>query len=243
MCCAAAIRRSATISFRSTSARRRARDDVPGAVEHTIPVKPIADFAARWEACWRAPGQCRGCGSRWSAAAPAVSSSLCRRNIASERWAWRREVALVTRDALLPSHNRRVRRLFERIFAERGIAVLTDSPVIRVEPGALRLRPTAGASSSTRRLWVTEAGAAPWLAETGLPLTEGGFVAIDETLRSPADPRVFAAGDVATMTAHPREKAGVYAVRQGPPLAANLRRALAGKPLAPRRAAAPRAWR
>ena len=81
---------------------------------------------------------------------------------------------------------------------------------------------------------MTEAGAAPWLAETGLPLTAGGFIAIDETLRSTGDPRIFAAGDVATMIAHPREKAGVYAVRQGPPLAANLRRALAGK--RPRRA-------
>jgi hypothetical protein len=57
---------------------------------------------------------------------------------------------------------------------------------------------------------------------------ERGFLVIDETLRSPADGAVFAAGDIATMPAQPREKAGVYAGRQGPPLADNLRRALAG---------------
>ena len=80
-------------------------------------------------------------------------------------------------------------------------------------------------------LWVTEAAAAPWLAETGLALDAGGFVETDEYLRSPADASVFAAGDVASMRGHPRDKAGVYAVRAGPPLAENLRRSLAGMPL------------
>jgi len=140
------------------------------------------------------------------------------------------EVTLVTADALLPSHNRRVRGLFKRIFAERGITLAAGSAVVRVEPGVL-IGADGRRIAFDEALWVTEAGAAPWLANTGLPLTGRGFVAIDETLRSPGDPSVFAAGDVATVLSHPRDKAGVYAVRQGPPLAANLRRALEGKPL------------
>src|SRR5204862_7459147 len=91
------------------------------------------------------------------------------------------EVTLVTRDRLLPSHNRQVRRLFEKIFAERGITVLTGREVVKVEPGALVCEDGERVAFD-EALWVTEAGAAPWLAETGLPLTDGGCLAVDGTL-------------------------------------------------------------
>jgi selenide, water dikinase len=206
-------------------------DDVPGAAEHTIAVKPIAHFAARWEALLARAREMGGLRlAIIGGGAGGVELALSAQYRLAGLGAAPLEIALVTREALLPSHNRRVRHLFERIFAERGIDVLTGSAVIRVEAGAL-VCADGRRIGFDEALWVTEAGAAPWLARTGLPLTAGGFVAIDEFLRSTGDQHIFAAGDVATMIAHPREKAGVYAVRQGPPLAANLRRALAGKRL------------
>jgi selenide, water dikinase len=209
-------------------------DDVPGAAEHAIPVKPIAHFAGRWEALLaRARGLPRLRLAVVGGGAGGVELALAAQHRLAGLCGRPPDVTLVTDDALLPTHNRRVRRRFERIFARRGIALVAGTAVIGVEPGTL-VCADGGRIVFDEALWVTAAGAAPWLADTGLPLTAGGFVAIDETLRSPADPRVFAVGDVATMPAHPREKAGVYAVRQGPPLAANLRRILAGQ--APRHA-------
>jgi selenide, water dikinase len=206
-------------------------DDVPGAAEHAIAVKPIARFAARWEALLARARDLRGLrlaivggGAGGVELALSVQYRLAGLGVAPL------EVALVTRDELLPSHNDRVRHLLGRIFAERGIEVLTGGEVVRVEPGLL-ICADGRRIAFDEALWVTEAGAAPWLAGTGLPLTPGGFVMIDEFLRSTGDQHILAAGDVATMAAHPREKAGVYAVRQGPPLADNLRRALAGKRL------------
>ena len=230
-CSAVLTRRSATTYCRSTSARHRGPTTFPVPPSTRSPLSRSPVSRGDGERCSPAPRGCLGCAWRWSAAALAASSWHSRRNIVSPACAAARlEVTLVTREALLPSHNRRVRRLFERIFAERRVALLTGSEIVRVEPGAL-ICDNGKRIAFDEALWVTEAGAAPWLAETGLPLTADGFIAIDETLRSTGDPSIFAAGDVATMIAHPREKAGVYAVRQGPPLAANLRRALAGKQL------------
>jgi selenide,water dikinase len=207
------------------------RDDVPGAVEHTVAVKPIDRFAARWEALTaRAQELDRLRLAVIGGGAGGVELALAAHHRLSGLLASSPEITLVTRDALLPSHNAAVRRRFEIIFHERGIRLVTGNPVVRVERGRL-LAADGGAIEFDEALWVTEAAAAPWLEETGLALDPDGFVETDEFLRSQNDPAVFAAGDVAAIRGHPREKAGVYAVRAGPPLAGNLRRSLAGKPL------------
>jgi selenide,water dikinase len=207
------------------------RDDVPGAAEHTVAVKPIDRFAGRWEALLeRAKMLGRLRLAVVGGGAGGVELALAAQHRLSGLLGSPPELTLVTRDALLPSHNPRVRAKFTRILAERGVRVVAGNPVVRVEPNRLTLADGA-AIGFDEALWVTEAEAAPWLASTGLALDPGGFVATDEHLRSPSDATVFAAGDVASMRRHPRDKAGVYAVRAGPPLAENLHRALTGRPL------------
>jgi selenide, water dikinase len=65
----------------------------------------------------------------------------------------------------------------------------------------------------------------PWLAGTGLHLHQG-FVTVGPPARGP---RVFAAGDCAHMAHAPRPKAGVFAVRQAPVLAAQPARGPVGR--------------
>ena len=206
-------------------------DDIPGAAEHTVPVKPIADFAERWEALLE---RARDAGKIRLAivggGAGGVELAMSAQHRLAGLLAAPPEVNLVTREGLLPSHNEAVRHRVEIIFRERNIRAVTGNPVARVEPGRL-ITEDGSAIAFDEALWVTEASGAPWLGDTGLPLDKRGFLLIDETLRSAADAAVFAAGDIATMPAHPREKSGVYAVRAGPPLADNLRRALAGRRL------------
>lgn len=132
---------------------------------------------------------------------------------------------------VLPTHNARVRAKFREVLAARGVDVHLASPVERVAPGRVWSGGTEHALDEV--LWVTNAGAAKWLADAGLEVDDHGFVAVDETLQSLSHPNVFAAGDIAGVAKHPRPKSGVFAVRQGKPLANNLRRALAGERLKP----------
>ncbi|MGE3783477.1 MAG: selenide, water dikinase SelD, partial [Alphaproteobacteria bacterium] len=206
-------------------------DDVPGAAEHTVAVKPIDRFGRRWEALLaRAAGRSDLRLAVVGGGAGGVELTLAATHRLAAVLAGAPDVTLVTRDGLLPSHNRGARDVLSRLLEHRGVRVLTDTPVASVEPGRL-IAADGGAIEFDEALWVTDASGAPWLAGTGLPLDDRGFLMVDETLRSLGDATVFAAGDIAAMAGHPREKAGVYAVRAGPPLADNLRRALAGRKL------------
>jgi selenide,water dikinase len=219
---------------------------VPGAAEHTVPVKPIARFVGRWqklaERLIEGSGRLRialvGGGAGGVELSLAIQHRL--RGVLAERGLadGRFEFHLIARSAeVMPEYDPRTRGKFARILGERGIRVHASREVVEVRPGVLVFREGAPLEAD-EILWVTQAAAQPWLAESGLAVDGHGFVAVDDCLRSTSHPEVFAAGDIAAVVDHPRPKAGVFAVRQGRPLADNLRRVLTGhepKPFRPQR--------
>ncbi len=217
--------------------------DVAGAVQHVVPVKPIHEFDGRWQLLLdrvrKHAGVTRiavvGGGAGGVELALAMQYRLRNELRALGRNPEDIGFRLLTGDAeILPTHNARVRRAFERVLAARGIDLLCNAQVGRVS--AASLQTTDGATLAADEIvWVTNAAGAPWLRETGLALDADGFIQVADTLQTVTDPQVFAAGDVAGMINHPREKAGVFAVRQGTPLARNLRRAVEGRALRPYR--------
>ena len=133
---------------------------------------------------------------------------------------------------LLPDHPAPVRRLLADVLAARGIGCRQGVAVSRAMPGGLQL--TGGDEVGADWIvWATGAAPAPWLRGTGLALDDRGFIRVGRALECVSHPGVFAAGDVASVDGDPRPRAGVFAVRQGPPLAENLRRALRGLPPVP----------
>lgn len=108
-----------------------------------------------------------------------------------------------------------------------AVRVLTHTQVTRVDSDAVV---TSSGERIPAALIVGAAGAFAhgWLAATELPLTQDGFVTVDETLQVTGVPDLFAVGDCAHLSATPRPKAGVFAVRAAPVLAHNLRARLSG---------------
>jgi selenide, water dikinase len=205
---------------------------IPGAERHGIPVKPVAQFLARWaalrEQALRAASPLHI--ALVGAGAAGVEVVLAMQHRISADGGRAQFTLIGDGPTILAAHPQGVRRRFMAVLRARNIALRLDAPVERAEDGALLLRGGEQLAADAV-IWVTGAAAPAWPRESGLQTDAAGFIAIDAHLQSLSHPGVFAAGDVASMQHSPMPKSGVYAVRQGPPLTENLRRALRGEPL------------
>ncbi len=205
-------------------------ESVPGARAHAVPVKPVAGLWQRWrqleERILGGDGGRRiavvGGGAGSVELALAMAHRLQGRELTFDLWCGA--------DEILQNYNGRARAAVMRALAESGVRVHLDARVEAVTAGRLAIA-GGGEAPFDELFWCTGAAAAPWIAASGLATDPGGFLQVRNTLQSLDDERVFGAGDIATQVDHPRPKAGVYAVRQGPVLARNLRAILLGRPL------------
>ena len=212
---------------------------VMGAAEHAIAVKPIQRFNDRWLALLQRVKTHSGKTTIAVVGAGAGGVEL----LLAMQWRLRKELAALGRNPdelvfhlftgvadILPTHNAGVRKRFDSVLAMRNVVVHRSAEVKQVFAG--RLQTASGESLDADEIvWVTRAGGAPWLKDTGLALDTEGFIQVQDTLQTVTDPNIFAAGDIASMVNYKLEKAGVFAVRQGPPLTENLRRAISGTAL------------
>ena len=213
----------------------------PGANEHAIPVKPIDGFLARFmamkERVIRRKG--RSCIAVVGAGAGGVELSLSvahrlRHEVQAAGFDPARLRFVLVTDAadILPSFPQVFRAAFREVLAARGIAVLAGAPVRGVDAGSLALEGGSEVEAD-EILWTTQARPAAWIAGTGLALDGGGFIEVEPTLQAKGREEVFAAGDIISFPCRDLPKSGVYAVRAGPVLADNIRRALIGAALRP----------
>lgn len=133
---------------------------------------------------------------------------------------------------ILPSHNKQVRKRFNRFLQQRKIKTHTSHRIKEVQQNQL-IDGNGEQHRADAVLWVTNASAPAWLADAGLDVDDEGFIAVNDCLQSISHDNVFAAGDIAAVIDHPRPKSGVFAVRQGPPLARNLARVVQNQGLKP----------
>lgn len=213
--------------------------DIRGAAGCGVPVKPIAGFDAHWQSllararehAGRLTVAVVGAGAAGVELVLAIEHRLRRERAARGRKPDELAFDLYAAGpTILPTHAAAVRASLARTLAARGIRIHPATRIVAAEPGCI-VDAAGIAHPCDEVVWVTAATGAGWLRTTGLALDADGFVRIGETLQSESDPAIFAAGDCACFVAEPLAKAGVFAVRMGPPLAENLRRAVLGEPL------------
>jgi selenide,water dikinase len=133
---------------------------------------------------------------------------------------------------LVPQLNAGARRRLKLHLGRRGIGVHLAAAVAQVAADSVRLE-TGIEFRSDATFWAAGASAPPWIAGSGLAVDTRGFMLVNDSLQCVTDRDVFGAGDCVSHEGRALPKAGVFAVRAAPVLAANLRAAAHGGALIP----------
>ena len=189
-----------------------------------VPVKPIGGFLPAWEAAKknvRAGDQVVFVGG----GAGGVELALAARRALGKAV----QIRLVAAE-FLPGHGASAKRLLRRKLAQADIGLLKGTvSAVGVGQGRSLQLADGGELPFDQLFWVTGVTAPDWIRDSALATDAKGFIRVDAGLRSLSHPRVYAAGDVIQFADRVLPKSGVYAVRAGPVLADNLRRAAQGR--------------
>ena len=213
--------------------------EVPGSKQHALAVKPINQFLLGWDALMQRVLEREGdfnvavVGAGAGGLEVALATQfhlqqlLRQHSLTIEKLGFN---LVAGNGSILSTHNASVQQRFMRVLSERNVTLHQGSKAKRVSENSIVLD-NGEVLHADAIIWATHASAPAWYKESGLAVDERGFIEINDSLQSTSHKNVFAAGDIATVTNYPRPKSGVFAVRQGPPLYKNIRRALTNKSL------------
>lgn len=205
--------------------------ELPGVREHAVPTRPIGRFLPRLDAHLAALSTDRPAVAVVGGGAGGVELAFCL-EARLRGQGLRPEVTLYTgSDRVLAARAPAVSEAVARAARARGLRLRTGTRVTEVTGTHVILSDNSSAPADLC-VWVAGAAAHPLARASGLPSTAAGFLSVDPSLRVQGHARLFAVGDCAVPTSWPETpRAGVYAVRQGPVLDANLRATLSGRAL------------
>ena len=209
--------------------------EAKGVERHAVPVRPLEVAVQGWERVRElaAGGEVRSI-TMVGGGAAGVELALAMQHRLNDELGERAPHLRVVTDTPHPLAElaRGARARLTRLMGERGIGVHCGSAVSDV--GASFVRLESGIEfASDATFWSAGAAALDLIRDSGFATDDRGFLLTNDFLQSVSHGEVFGAGDCATQRDRERPKAGVFAVRAGPMLAANLRAALAGTPLQP----------
>ena len=207
-----------------------AASHVAGMPAHAVPIRPLPQFIAGWTRVLEeaAAGRVREVSVVGGGAAGVELALAMAARFSRVAPAGAPHVRIFTEEEGILVRYPSLARHWLRGYLDRaGVGVHALSPVREIGADFIRIATTLTFSNQAT-FWVTGPAAAPMLRSSGLQVDESGFVAVNDFCQSLSHPEVFAAGDCATRLGAALPKSGVFAVRAGPALAANVRAAVAG---------------